>query len=71
MLGLQVAIHQERIHFPDNIIKDELDIFEFKYTSYGVTYSAPTGFHDDTVCALALAWRKFDFKSGTGRYNFA
>ena len=70
MLGLQVAIHQERIHFPDNIIKEELDIFEFKYTSYGVTYSAPTGFHDDTVCALALAWRKFDFKSGTGRYNF-
>lgn len=71
MVGLQMAIHQERIHYPEGIIKEELEIFEYQYSSHGVKYSAPSGFHDDTVCALALAWRKFDFKSGTGRYNFA
>jgi phage FluMu gp28-like protein len=71
MLGLQVAIHQERIHYPDGIIKEELEIFEYQYSSHGVKYSAPSGFHDDTVCALALAWRKFDFKAPAGRYNFA
>jgi phage FluMu gp28-like protein len=70
MLGLQVAIHQERIHYPDGVIKEELEVFEFQYSAHGVKYSAPTGFHDDTVCALALAWRKFDFRAGTGRYNF-
>jgi phage FluMu gp28-like protein len=71
MLGLQVAIHQERIHYPEGIIKEELEIFEYQYSSHGVKYSAPSGFHDDTVCALALAWRKFDFKAPQGRYNFA
>jgi hypothetical protein len=71
MVGLQMAIHQERIHFPDGIIKEELEIFEYQYGSHGVKYSAPSGFHDDTVCALALAWRKFDFKAPAGRYNFA
>ncbi len=70
MLGLQVAIHQERIHYPEGMIKNELEVFEYQYTSHGVKYSAPTGFTDDCVCALGLAWRKFDFKSGTGRYNF-
>ena len=70
MLGLQVAIHQERVHYPEGMIKNELEVFEYQYTSHGVKYSAPTGFTDDCVCALALAWRKFDFKSGTGRYNF-
>lgn len=71
MLGLQVAIHQERIHYPEGMIKQELEIFEYQYSANGVKYSAPSGFHDDTVCALALAWRKFDFKSGSGRYNFS
>lgn len=71
MLGLQVAIHQERIHYPEGHIKEELEIFEYQYSSHGVKYSAPTGFHDDCVMALALAWRKFDFKAGTGRYSFA
>lgn len=70
MVGLQSAIHMERIHFPEGHIKEELEVFEYQYTSHGVKYSAPTGFHDDCVMALALAWRKFDFKAGTGRYSF-
>ena len=70
MLGLQVAIHQEKIHYPAGMIQEELEIFEYQYSANGVKYSAPSGFHDDCVMALALAWRKLDFKAGTGKYNF-
>lgn len=70
MLGLQVAIHQEKIHYPPGMIQEELEIFEYQYSANGVKYSAPSGFHDDCVMALALAWRKLDFKAGTGKYNF-
>ncbi len=70
MLGLQVAIHQEKIHYTPGMIQEELEIFEYQYSANGVKYSAPSGFHDDCVMALALAWRKLDFKAGTGKYNF-
>lgn len=36
-------------------IQFELDQFEFAFTRTGVRYSAPEGFNDDCVCALALA----------------
>lgn len=55
MEGLAVAIQQRQVAFPAGVLKDELDIFEYKYTRTGVRYSAPEGFHDDCVCALALA----------------
>lgn len=70
MEGLSTAIQQQRIGFPDGIIRDELEIFEYEFTSSGVRYSAPTGFHDDAVCALALAWSNFSLKRGNGRYSF-
>jgi hypothetical protein len=61
MEGLAVSIQSRAIQFPAGPIADELEIFEFqmagsdegRYT--GVTYSAPSGFHDDCVMALALA----------------
>lgn len=59
MEGLAVAIQQRKITFPEGPIVDELGNFEFEYTRTGVKYSAPTGLHDDCVCALGLAWRKF------------
>ena len=34
---------------------DEHEAFEYEYTRTGVKYSAPSGFHDDTVMAYALA----------------
>lgn len=71
MKGLQVAIHEGAIGFPDGIIANELDIFEFQYSVNGVKYSAPSGFHDDAVMALALANRKLVFNTGSGRYSFA
>lgn len=60
MEGLAVAVQQQKVHFPDGVIRNELDSFEYEYTgrggiSTGVRYSAPEGMHDDCVCALALA----------------
>lgn len=56
MEGLQGAIHEKRIAFPDGPIRQELDTFEYEYTRTGVRYSAPPGLHDDCVIGLALAW---------------
>lgn len=55
MEGLAVAIQKQEIHFPDGVISNELETFEYEYTRTGVRYSAPSGMHDDAVCALALA----------------
>lgn len=67
MEGLALAIQNREVTFPDapnegaiafdhaGNIRRELDIFEYEYTRTGVRYSAPEGFHDDCVMALALA----------------
>lgn len=54
MEGLAVAIQSHQVHYPQEVV-DELENFEFEYTKFGVRYSAPEGFHDDKVMALALA----------------
>lgn len=58
MEGLASAIQRGEVGFPEGILGDELESFEFEYTRGGVRYSAPIGLHDDGVCALALAVRK-------------
>lgn len=55
MEGLSSSIQKSEISVLDGVMKDELESFEFEYTKMGVRYSAPSGVHDDTVCALALA----------------
>ena len=70
MEGLATAIQQARIGFPSGVIVNELEVFEYQFTSNGVRYSAPSGFHDDCVMALALAWSNFSIKRGNGRYSF-
>lgn len=55
MEGLAVAIQSGEVHFPDGPIRAELELFEYVYTRTGVKYSAPAGYHDDCVMALALA----------------
>jgi phage FluMu gp28-like protein len=55
MEGLAVAIQKQEIRFPDGVISNELETFEYAFTRTGVRYSSPIGTHDDTVCALALA----------------
>jgi phage FluMu gp28-like protein len=68
MEGLALAIQQRKITFPDGIITDELSNFEYEYSQSGVKYSAPSGLHDDAVCALALALTKWK-AGGTGEYS--
>lgn len=58
MEGLAVGIQTGALRYPDGIIVAELTEFEYEYTRTGVRYSAPEGYHDDAVCALALAWHK-------------
>ena len=70
MEGLQSAIHHGKIGYPEGIISHELEVFEYQYGATGVKYSAPSGYHDDAVMALALAWQNFSLKRGTGRYAF-
>lgn len=70
MEGLAVAIQSRKITFPEGHIVDELNNFEFEFTRSGVKYSAPTGLHDDCVCALALAWHKWQMSGQPGKYSF-
>lgn len=58
MEGLAVDIQQQTVYYPDNEIAAELRTFEYKHTRTSVQYSAPSGLHDDCVCALALARKK-------------
>ncbi len=55
MEGLSVAIQSRNVTYPDGVIVQELEQFEFEYTRTGVRYAAPQGYYDDCVCALALA----------------
>jgi hypothetical protein len=70
MVGLQNAIHTKSISYPEGVIVNELEVFEYQFTANGVKYSAPSGFHDDCVMALALAYQNFTQRMGTGRYAF-
>jgi hypothetical protein len=70
MDGLMSAIHQRKMTFPEGIITRELEIFEYTYTSSGVRYSAPSGFTDDAVMALGLAWWCREQNKSAGRYSF-
>ena len=72
MTGLQSAIQQRKITFPEGPITAELSIFEYQFGQFGVKYGAPSGFHDDCVMALALAWNHFtNYGQSAGRYSFA
>jgi hypothetical protein len=55
MEALALSIQKQEIGFPEGVIVNELESFEYEYTRTGVRYSAPSGMHDDAVCALALA----------------
>jgi len=66
MEGLSSAFQTKRIRIPDNWLRIEAETFEFEYTRTGVRYEAPSGLHDDGVCALALALRCFDTIAQSG-----
>lgn len=58
MEGLASAIQQRKVSVLSGVMQDELESFEFEYSKNAVKYTAPSGLHDDTVCALALANHK-------------
>jgi len=55
MEGLALAIQSQDISFPAGDIVFELEQFQYEVTPNSIRYSAPDGFYDDCVCALALA----------------
>ena len=55
MEGLAVRIQSHGVGFPDGVIRYELDNFEYDTERGRAFYSAAEGYHDDCVCALALA----------------
>lgn len=56
--GLASAIQTRSIRFSQDVLRSELEVFEYEYGRTGVKYSAPSGCHDDCVVALGLAWHK-------------
>lgn len=77
MEGLAVGIQGRKLLIADdgNVtsgtgkLRHQLEQFEFEYTRTGIRYSAPEGEHDDDVCALALAWHKWQTAAKTGEYS--
>lgn len=57
MEGLASAFQRRSVGIPDGWLRVECETFEYSYTRTGVRYEAPSGMHDDGVCALALAIR--------------
>lgn len=68
MEGLCAGLQQRKTSVLDGVHKDEMEAFEYEYTRTGVRYTAPQGVHDDTVCAHALAFKKYGEVSRTGSY---
>lgn len=57
MMLLRSGFSEGKIRFEHEIMRVELESFEYEYTlSGGVRYSAPPGMHDDCVDALGLAY---------------
>jgi hypothetical protein len=71
MVRLVNMVHKGEVSFPEGFITKELEVIEYQYTATGVRYSAPSGFHDDCVMALALAVNAFQKLETGGAYSFA
>jgi len=54
--GLALAIQHGRTTVLDGPHRTELEAFEYHLKNGFVIYGAPSGMHDDCVCAHALAW---------------
>jgi hypothetical protein len=58
MRALQSAVQRRAVTIPDGDCASEMRTFQYEYRAGGhVRYEAPSGYHDDCVCALALAVR--------------
>jgi len=68
MEGLAVAVQRAQVGFPEGVIVNEMEQFEYAYTRTGVLYSAPEGMYDDAVCSLALAVRRATMRVPTQQH---
>ena len=66
METLSVSIQNGEIGYPEGVIVNELNDFEFVYSASGVRYAASGQSHDDAVVSLALANYKFQNQPGRG-----
>ena len=72
--GLIVSFNKGEIKIPSKELFApllfELSIFEYTYSpkSRAVQYGHPTGFNDDTVMSLAIAWKARESMKHTGTY---
>ena len=65
MQRLIAAFQNKELTIPDEPwLINELENFEYTYTSSGVKYEAPRGLHDDGVMALGLALHGWDRVQG-------
>ena len=55
MEGLAMAIQERTVTFPEGVVVQELEQFEYQFTRTGCHYGAPPGYFDDCVIALSLA----------------
>jgi phage FluMu gp28-like protein len=54
----------------DDVVKEELKAFVFNFSPTGkIRYEASSGFHDDIVMSLALAWHSFVKYKRTSGYS--
>ena len=69
--NLSIAMDNQAIRYPKiETLTDELSIYAYEQRANGqFSYSAPEGFHDDEVMALALLNRAFGFKPVSRSYN--
>lgn len=69
--NLSIAMDNQAIRYPKiETLTDELSLYAYEQRANGqFSYSAPEGFHDDEVMALALLNRAFNFKPVKRSYN--
>lgn len=62
--NLSVAMDNQNIRYPNiETLTDELALYAYEQRANGTfSYSAPEGFHDDEVMAIALLNRAFNYK---------
>ena len=71
MQRLIAAFQNKELTIPDEPwLINELESFEYTYTSSGVKYEAPRGLHDDGVMALGLALHGWDRVQGVRPEEF-
>lgn len=57
--SLAVHVQHTQVGVLDNVLRAEMEAFEYEVKNHRVYYSAPDGMHDDCVMAMSLAVKQF------------